>query len=124
VTVSDCLGKQFVPVFQNISREYPGHGVITNLQPVPRHVETGAPPSTVYRYAHHEAVRQYQQEGIPKNTYFSIEQPDDRYRASDHQLISVPYSDQYFRSSLSSTGAHYVATTGPMPSDQMTKHRW
>ena len=88
---------------------------------VPRHNETGEPPKEVYRWAHQKAVEGYEHEGVPSGTHFSLDEPDDRYKASDHILISAPYSDENFRSSHNMQGEHYVATTGQLPAEKVKR---
>lgn len=88
---------------------------------VPRDAH-GQPPTRAYRYAHHQAVAGYRSEGVPRGTYFSISQPDGRYKAADHQLVSVPYSDEYFRSSVNFSGEHYLSTTATVPPEMVRRH--
>lgn len=115
-------GAQFAPVARKVIKDFGEHGQFERMEEVPRHTETGAAPTRAYRWAHHEAVKGYLSEGVPRGTYFSIDKPDDRYRASDHQLVSVPYSDAHFRSSVNMQGEHYVSTTTTVPSHLVTRH--
>ena len=88
---------------------------------VPRNAQ-GQAPSRAYRYAHHQAVAGYESEGVPKGTYFSYSVPDDRYKTSDNLLVSVPYSDEYFRSSVNFSGEHYLSTTSNVPPEMVKRH--
>lgn len=121
----DSLGPQFHSEYQQVDKDFSstGHGVLHRGEMVPRHNETGEPPKTLFRWAHHEAVKGYLSNGVPSGTHFALEASDDRYRASDHELISVPYSDALFRSSESSTGTLYAATTSTVPPQQVRQHK-
>lgn len=96
--------------------------VYRDQEMVPRHAETGEPPTAAYRYAHKDAVKGYQSEGIPRGTYFSIDKPDPRYKARDHELVSVPYSDEHFRSSINLEGEHNLSTRRAVPPEQVRRH--
>ena len=116
VTAEDTVSKrQFKPSWQDVEGE-------RFKKQVPRLEGTqDVKPERAFRWAHRQQIESYGREGIPSGTYFSVE-PDARYRASDHALISVPYSDQDFRVSENLAGEMNLSTTRPIPGSKMERH--